>query len=177
MAAAAAGIDWAAWGTAALGAAQQATTAGLAYLAGLPRNCFLATAHASMVCTNRDPQYETLPGFGPIALGWGWLLLGMMFGVLLTLSALTITGKIKQEPSIMQLAALMRTEVQAATAPLPHAPATTSQGRADALRYIAMAPETGLRELATAARMSDGAFLAMITGSATPRAPGLTIHQ
>ena len=106
--AAIAGIDWAAWRTTAWTVAQQAATSGLVFLAGLPRDCYLATAHAGMVCTERNPEYTTMPGFGPFAVGWGWLCLGGVAGALLTLSFLAVTGRIKQEPSISQLAALMQ---------------------------------------------------------------------
>ena len=171
--AAAAGIDWAAWGAAAWGTAQRASTAGVAYLAGLPRNCYLASAHAAMVCAEIDTQYATIPGFGPIALGWGWLLLGMTSGIVLILAILAITGRMKQEPFIVQLAALMQPQrlPMAATSPM------TSQAHADALRYVAMAGQPALRELAAAARMSESAFLCHLTGCALQSAPGLTIHQ
>ena len=175
--AAAAGFDWAGWAATAWDVAQRATTSGLAFMAALPRNCYLASAHAAMVCAETDPQYTTVPGFGPIALGWGWLLLGILTGMLLTLSLLTLTGRIKQEPSIMQLAALMQPATMASAAPMPHASVLTSQARADALRYIALAGQPALRELAAAARMSEGAFLAHLTGFGAQGAPGLTIHQ
>ena len=64
--AAIAGIDWAAWRTTAWTVAQQAATSGLAYLAGLPRNCYLATAHAGMVCTERNPEYRQCLGSVPL---------------------------------------------------------------------------------------------------------------
>ena len=112
-AAAAAGVDWAGLAAATWGVARQAAASGTAFLAGLPRTCYLATAHAAMVCAGEEPDFTTLPGFGPIALGWGWLLLGGLLGTLLTLSILTLCGKIKQEPSIAQLAALMQPPVVA----------------------------------------------------------------
>ena len=180
--AAAAGFDWARWGAAAWDIAKQSATAGVAFLAGLPRNCYLASAHAAMVCTDMDPQYTATPGFGPFALGWGWLVLGGLLGVLLTLSFLTLTGRIKQEPSVMHLAVLMQ-QFAMPVASQPAQPSVMSQqARADALRYISIAGQPALRELASAARMSDGAFLAHLTGTCMQGAvsqapPGLTIHQ
>ena len=172
------GFDWVGWGATTWAVAQRAATSGLAFLAALPRNCALASAHAAMVCAERDVEYTTLPGFGPIAIGWGWLLLGILVGALLTLSLLTLAGKIKQEPSILQLAALMQpTAMAAPAAPLPYALVMTAQARADAMRYIALAGQPALRELATAARMSEASFLAHLTATEPHGAPGLTIHQ
>ena len=38
----------------------------LALLSTLPRECKLATVHASAICAGEDPIYYSTPGFGPI---------------------------------------------------------------------------------------------------------------
>ena len=78
------------WGGVANGAYQAGAflggvaTAGMqgtwAFFSTLPRDCYQATVHTALVCHGSTPQYEMIPGFGPIALGWGWMVLGAGLG-------------------------------------------------------------------------------------------------
>ena len=47
------------------------------WAASLPHTCRESLAHAALTCSGTTPRYFT-PGFGPLALGWGWLLLGIL---------------------------------------------------------------------------------------------------
>eukprot|EP00959_Pyramimonas_sp_CCMP1952_P119743 2503859-Pyramimonas_sp.AAC.1 len=66
------GINWAGWGGAAWNAmglwASTATRYTTTFLAGLLRECYLAGAHATAICTGQDPHYYAVPGFVPIVL-------------------------------------------------------------------------------------------------------------
>ena len=48
-------------------------------------------AHAALTCSGATPRYFT-PGFGPLALAWGWLLLGVLLGLLSRRAAEAIVG-------------------------------------------------------------------------------------
>eukprot|EP00959_Pyramimonas_sp_CCMP1952_P292764 6122893-Pyramimonas_sp.AAC.1 len=48
--------------------------------------------HTALVCADFNPTYYNIPGFGPIALGWGWGLLGLLAGVLLTIMTMLCKG-------------------------------------------------------------------------------------
>ena len=156
-----AAVDWSALGTATWGVARQASTSTLAYLAGLPRDCKLATMHAASICFDQNPTYHVIPGFAPLAASWGWLLLGMITGAMLMLICLMFMGKLRHDPSIAHLSAIMTP-----------GPSTRrqQQARADALRYIAVGGQPALRELATAARMTEADLLSSLTVSAPSRA-------
>ena len=63
--------------------ASKATGYTTTFLASLPRECYLAAAHATAICTGQDPHYYAVPGFGPIVLGYGWMVVGIIAGVLI----------------------------------------------------------------------------------------------
>ena len=79
--------------------------------------------------------------------------------------------------SSMLLAVMPKNDLVATATPESHTSTLTYQGRADALRYIALAGQPALRELASAARMSEAAFLAHLIGIPSQGAPGLMMHQ
>ena len=147
---------------------QRTSGAALAFLSGLPRDCKLASLHAAAVCMDQTPQYHTVPGFAPLAVSWGWLVLGFTAGACAMLICLLITGKLHKQPTLVQLGTLMETAPAVPTQ-------TQQQARADALRYIALGGQPALRELATASRMSESAFLAHITGASSTQST--TIFQ
>ena len=51
------------------------------WAASLPPTCRETLAHAALTCSGATPRYFT-PGFGPLALASGWLLLGVLLGLL-----------------------------------------------------------------------------------------------
>ena len=61
--------------------AYSAGSSALWWAASLPPTCRESLAHAALTCSGAVPRYFT-PGFGPLALGWGWLLLGVLLGLL-----------------------------------------------------------------------------------------------
>ena len=98
-----------------------------------------------------------MPGFAPLAVSWGWLVLGFAAGACTMLVGLMVTGKLHKQPTLVQLGTLMETGAFTGTQP-------QQQARADALRYIALGGQPALRELAAACRMTESAFLSHITG-------------
>ena len=136
----------------------------------------MAAMHTAAVCWDpqQPPQYHT-PGFAPIAVSWGWLVLGIAVGAMLSYVGLMLTGRLRTEPTIMQLGSL----VQPAGAPQAVPTPMQAQARADALQYIARAGQPALQELASAARISEARFLAQLVSSRASASsngapPGLT---
>ena len=81
--AALAAVDWrGAANTAWTWSWHQAST-GQALLLAMPTPCKLAITHTALVCSGYSPEYTALPGFPPLSLSWGWLVLGLVLGVLL----------------------------------------------------------------------------------------------
>eukprot|EP00959_Pyramimonas_sp_CCMP1952_P203973 4265588-Pyramimonas_sp.AAC.1 len=87
-------IDWHGVGTTAWGwgswAATGAGKSSLALLATLPRECKLAWVHATAICSGEDPAYYSTPGFGPITVSYGWLLLGVVVGVVMSMQVMLL---------------------------------------------------------------------------------------
>ena len=48
--------------------------------------------HAALTCSGATPRYFT-PGFGPLALAWRWLLLGVLLGLLFRRAAAALVAK------------------------------------------------------------------------------------
>ena len=68
-----------------LSAAQSAVS----FAASLPPTCRESLAHAAMTCGGASPTYFTL---GLVRLAWGWLLVGVLLGVLARHAAATLSG-------------------------------------------------------------------------------------
>ena len=168
----AAAVDWRTVGTTSWTWVRAQSTAASAYLSALPMDCQLAALHTTLVCTGRSVQYHSYPGFGPIGLAWGWLMVGVVIGGIVCFLALFWMGRIRSEPTVMQLSTLMQPAGDTRPAVLP----MRAQARADALHYIAVAGPPALQELAAAARMSESAFLAQLLSSHPASPPGLTIN-
>ena len=83
VAGALAAVDWRAYLGTSLTWVRQQATSGLAMLLAMPSTCKLALTHAALVCSGQTPDNVTTPGFPPLSLPWGWLLVGLLLGVLL----------------------------------------------------------------------------------------------
>ena len=148
-----AAIDWSNHAGAAWTAAKLWTGDGFTYLATLPRTCVLATAHAAMVCA-WEPPTCTIPGFGPLAIAWGWLVLGVLLGVLLAILFMYCTGRVRVYP--------------AAAAVLPalaNLAAPQQQPAEQILDYILAGGRPALAELASATGMTEAVFLQRVFGA------------
>ena len=57
-----------------------------------------ALYHVSTVCGGyaEEAPAQFTPGFGPLALAWGWLLIGVMLGVLLALNFWDLVARLEQ---------------------------------------------------------------------------------
>eukprot|EP00439_Symbiodinium_sp_Y106_P052263 s6992_g7.t1 len=71
--------------------AYSAASSAVWWAASLPPTCRESMAHAALTCSGATPRYFT-PGFGPLALAWGWLLLGVLLGLLSRRAAEAIVG-------------------------------------------------------------------------------------
>ena len=58
-----------------------AASSALTFAASLPATCRESIAHAALTCGGVTPSYFT-PGFVPLQLAWGWLLVGVLCGIL-----------------------------------------------------------------------------------------------
>ena len=188
-------VDWAQHLTTAWQFTQASSRAALAFLAALPGDCKLATLHAAAVCSGQAPSYTT-PGFGPFALAWGWMLVGMMIGAALMYIILAHPphpGWLHRQPSIAALAAMARARqappvqpvlpVLAQVAPrlsppvhgvLPQRPppglsAPRDQERDDIVAYLARDGREALADLADASGVTEADFLFNMFGSGPQR--------
>ena len=76
---------WASLSTAAVAASALWATASM--------DCKSAIVFATNTCVGGRPPVAFTPGFGPIALGWGWLLVGVCIGVLVGLHFWTFVDR------------------------------------------------------------------------------------
>ena len=128
---------------------------GLVYLAALPRTCHVASAHEAMVCAGSPPEYA-MSGFGPFALGWGWMLIGMWVGVTTTLLVLLLTGHIRRDVSMATLARL--------AAPSPATQMPNQVPLPDVLNYLAAGGRTALQDMSAAMGISETEVLQRALG-------------
>ena len=170
-------INWLGHGAAAWNWAQAQATSGYAYVLALPATCNLAIVHAGMVCAGQTPVYVAIPGFAPLSYSWGWLLVGILVGSVMTLLVLALTGCLRREPTAGSLAAIAHManqQAQAATqAPAHHGPPGLalphSRATQDILAYIVTNGQPALRELAAAAGRTEVEFLTTLLGHQRPQ--------
>ena len=145
-----------------------------AFLFALPRDCTLASIHTAMVCGGATPAYIT-PGFGPFSLAWGWLVVGVLMGALMTYAVLSFLGMLRQRPPVAPFMLLPPAPVPGpappapavspAPAPAPVAPVPVlartpaDQAREELLEYLASGGTAALQDLAASNGMSESEFL------------------
>ena len=152
-------IDWVDLGRTAWTWGRESSTSAAAFLAGLPRDCRLATMHAATICVGQEPQYYAVPGFGPFGAAWGWFLAGGAVGAVVAVLLMMLTGNLRREPSIATLAAASR--------PAPPGLAATAheQARQDVLTFLAAGGRPALRDLASATGLPEQDFVAALLGA------------
>ena len=150
------GIDWLGRAGSAWNWGQHAATSAQALLVGLPRDCRLAAQHAAMLCLGQDPQYYTVPGFGPFVAAWGWFFAGIALGAALAVLFAALTGNLRREPAINTLAAVAN----------PGA-ADAERARQEVLTFLASGGRPALRDLASATGMSEQDFIGTLLGAQT----------
>ncbi len=108
-----------------------------------------------------------MPGFAPISVSWGWLMVGMIIGVVMTLLILMLTGCLRRD---INAAALARV---AAAPPVPAGGAlATHQPPQEILQYITHGGRPALQELAGATGLTEAEFLQRVFGLGRPRIAG-----
>ena len=163
-------INWRQHAGTAIAAAQGWLTDGFTFLSVLPRDCVMATAHATMVCTWSPPEY-TIPGFGPLAIGWGWLLLGAVQGAMLALLFMYWTGRVRGVACAMPDVAQMVRQIPAAVQDAPEPPQ-------DVLAYLAAGGREALQDLAARANTTGTQLLQRVFGvQPQPQPVTQTIRQ
>ena len=160
--AAAGGVNWIQGVQQAWGWVRAQSGAGIAFLAALPRDCQSASTHAALVCAGYVPEYFTTPGFPPLSLGWGWLLLGMFVGVVMTLLLLSMTDRLHRMPSLATLAHL------AGNGQMPNN--QLEDARQDLLRYVSTG-RPALQRMASLSGMSEMELLRRAYAIAPAGAP------
>ena len=165
-----AGVNWAQHAQTAWTWSKARGQTSLAYLTTLPRTCFLASAHAAWVCTGGEPEYS-LPGFAPFVYGWGWLLLGIATGVILTWLALYCTGYIRRDIPVSTLARI-------ATPTPPGLNLSPQAPPQDVLNYLATGGRPALQDLASGTGMTEADFLLKVFGAPQNNLQNSgTVHQ
>ena len=66
------------------------------YWAAAPRECKHALIFAGNICAGVEPVQYYTRGFGPLALGWGWLSVGLLLGLLLGLNSRDIVAALEK---------------------------------------------------------------------------------
>ena len=64
-----------------LGRPSLAASSAVTFASSLQPHCRQNVAHALLICGGATPAYFT-PGFAPLGLAWGWLLVGLLLGAL-----------------------------------------------------------------------------------------------
>ena len=141
--------------------ASVASSAASVYLASLSRDCRLSWLHAVKVCVIDDTS-EIIQGFAaPFVASWGWFLLGVLQGGLLTYLALHLCGKLRQPATITFLAQLDQQTNLGTTQ-------QQRQTREDVLAHLFAGGRPALEELSRAAGYSETAFLTELLQAGPP---------
>ncbi|CAE7669743.1 unnamed protein product [Symbiodinium sp. CCMP2592] len=145
--------------------AYSAASSAVWWAASLPPTCRESMAHAALTCSGATPRYFT-PGFGPLALGWGWLVVGVLIGLLSrrAVSAVVALAGGRPSPHTPSNWEALMCELAARTQD-PH--------RHEVLQYILQGGETALDELSQASGRTSCARrpLCWLTFSPTMRSP------
>ncbi|CAE7235143.1 unnamed protein product [Symbiodinium sp. CCMP2592] len=130
--------------------AYSAASSAVWWAASLPPTCRESMAHAALTCSGATPRYFT-PGFGPLALGWGWLVVGVLIGLLSrrAVSAVVALAGGRPSPHTPSNWEALMCELAARTQD-PH--------RHEVLQYILQGGETALDELSQASWSHVGLF-------------------
>ncbi|CAE7283556.1 unnamed protein product [Symbiodinium sp. CCMP2592] len=78
--------------------AYSAASSAVWWAASLPPTCKESMTHTALTCSGATPRYFT-PAFGPLALAWGWLLVGVLLGFLFRRAVCAIVGLAGGRPS------------------------------------------------------------------------------
>ena len=154
-------VDWGTHLTAGWARARSSSSSAYAWAAALPQECRLAMTHTAMVCAGHNPQYYSVPGFGPLSLAWGWLLIGVVVGVAMAIMFMGLGGCLRREPAIGALALMANANAPPGLA--------NDRARQDVLNFIAAGGRPALQELAMATGMSEVDFLGAMLGTNQPR--------
>ena len=157
LAAALAGVEWGNHAASVWGFLRGQADSGVGFLLSLPTTCKLATIHAGYICMGQDPSYFAIPGFPPITLSWGWLLVGMIIGAASMLTFLVMTGRVYRPPSLLTMAQIAGAGDQAL------------QARRDMVRYISSG-RAALQDMAAAGGVSEMELLRRAYGIPLPAA-------
>ena len=139
--------------------AYSAASSAVGWAASLPPTCRESPAHTALTCSGVTPRYFT-PGFGPLALGWGWLQLGILLGLLFRRAAATLValaGGCETGWEALLRACLARTQD-------PH--------RQAVLQYLLQGGEAALQEVSGASSRTPAPLLAHLL--AAEDVPALT---
>ena len=98
------------------------------------------------------PSYYAIPGFGPISIAWGWLLLGVLLGMLVMKAFSGIRGRRSSASTALS---------------------EEDKAQLDLILHIRNNGWTGLRQLADMAGKSETEFLYRLVGIKPSPAPGL----
>ena len=101
------------------------------------------------------------PGFAPLSISWGWLLVGAVAGSFITLMTLFAAGLLRREPTVSSLALMATPGASVSQA---------DQARNDVLAFIASEGRPALRQMAAANRLTEVEFLATVLGGNAQRA-------
>ena len=107
------------------------------------------------------------PGFAPIELGWGWMLVGIMIGLTMTLLVLFCCGKIRHTTNVnLETLAQLLDERQRGQ--------QHRQAQDDVLRHLFAGGRPALEELARASGRTEAQFLMELLDAG---APGLQLDR
>ncbi|CAE7030350.1 unnamed protein product [Symbiodinium sp. CCMP2592] len=152
--------------------AYSAASSAVWWAASLPPTCRESMAHAALTCSGATPRYFT-PGFGPLALGWGWLVVGVLIGLLSrrAVSAVVALAGGRPSPHTPSNWEALMCELAARTQD-PH--------RHEVLQYILQGGDTALDELSQASGRTSAPLLAHLLADdavADGAAGGTSVHK
>ena len=139
--------------------AYSAASSAVWWAASLPPTCRESLTHAALTCSGATPRYFT-PGFGPLALAWGWLLLGVLLGLLFRRAAaalVALAGGHAPQCAPCSWEALLR-ELAART---------EDPNRHEVLQYLLQGGEAAVRDLSQATNRTPTALMAHLLTDST----------
>ena len=139
--------------------AYSAASSALWWAVSLPATCRESLAHAALTCSGATPRYFT-PGFGPLALAWGWLLLGVLLGLLggrAAAALVAMAGGYQTMQATGSWEALLR----------EHLARTRDPHRQAVLQYLLEGGDAALHEVSGASGRTPAALMAHLLADAT----------
>ena len=159
----------------------------LQFAASLPPTCRESLAHAALTCGGMTPRYYTA-GFAPLQLAWGWLVVGLLCGMLARTCAGGVLRYQQVSSSCPRQSPNARPQADICEPRVPHPPRThragtkhrqpTGQSKAPVRRRCLQArgwPDTNVASVTLVILRLSGRFFRLLLTRANARLRPVTV--